>query len=90
MEVPSRMGKGQRKGTEKVKGEHAHWMQRLQGGRRRQPGPRKMNRISSGGDGVGRASGKGHPKRKCRRRDEGHLVRGSVEGGPGKVAGKRE
>lgn len=32
MEMPSRMGKGQRKGTEKVKGEHAQWMQRLQGG----------------------------------------------------------
>lgn len=58
--------------------------------RRRQPGPWRTNRISTGGDGVGRASAKGRPKRKCRQRDEGHLVRGSVEGNPGEVAGKRE
>lgn len=30
MAMPSRTGKGPRKGVEKVKGEHPHWMQKLQ------------------------------------------------------------
>lgn len=87
------MPRGMRKWAEERPGETKGSTPTLDGKaswRRRWAGPWRMNEIPTAGDGEDKASGKGPCQTQvCRQKHEGHLVGGSVEGSPGKVAGKR-